>query len=120
MTRPSILHARAVRAGEAIESLRARLGDEHAVMVAMAASLLMQVRGLHALAHQKDLPKDFDREEALCIGLDAMQQNLIRLMSVVKIDQGDVSMLLPLLMKDMEDAASEMRAKRAAEDGGLH
>ena len=120
MTGPSILHARAVRAGEATESLRARLGDEHAAMVALAATLLMQVRSLHALAHERDLPKDFDREEALCIGLNAMQENLLCLMSVVKIDLGDVSMLLPLLMKDMEDAASEMRAKRAAEDGGPH
>ena len=119
MTGPSILHMRAERAREAIEGLRARIGDEHARAVAAAATMAMQIRTLHATAHRKSL-SEHDRETVLCLGFDAMAENLILLMAAAKIDQGDVFMLLPLLMKDMEDAASEMQTKRAAEGGGLH
>lgn len=120
MTEPSFTIAPAVRTVEAIEGLRARLGDEHADMVGSAAAMLMQIRSLHAIAHRKDIPKEVDREAALCAGFEVMAQNLVRLMAAAKIDQDDVAMLLPLLMKDVDDAVAEVRSRRAAEGRGAH
>lgn len=120
MTAPSFTVSRASRTAEAIESLRARLGDEHADMVGSAAVMLMQIRSLHAIAHCKDIPKEVDREAALCAGFEVMAQNLGRLMVAAKIDQDDVAMLLPLLMKDVDDAVAEVRSRRATKGGGLH
>jgi hypothetical protein len=99
-----MLHARAGRTAEAVESLRARCGDRHADSAAHAAAILFQVRQLHALVHRQDLPEGFDIVGTLCAGFDGLQGNIIRLLVAVGIDRNDVAMLIPLLLNDLDDA----------------
>lgn len=115
-TAPRILHSRAERTAEAVESLRARCGDSHADATAHAAVTLFQVRQLHSMIHRPDLPEDFDIVGTLCAGFSALQDNIVRLLVAAGIDQGDVAMLMPMLLNDLDDAVQG--AKSASPGAG--
>jgi len=103
--------AAADRASEAIESLQARRGDDHAIVTARAAAVLFQVEEMHNLIHSQGLPIGADVASVLCAGFTALQENFVGLMSAAKIDRNDVAMLMPLLRHDLEEVMTGIKGQ---------
>ena len=104
MTEPlRFLAHRASRAAEALESLRARCGEQQANVAARVATLLAQTDTMHKAVHSSGLSAA-QREAALCAAITTLQSNIVHLSRDIGVAPEHVNMLLPLIQQDVADA----------------